>query len=418
MVLRRTFGELDKSLIREAIGFYPKEIYRYNSSSHTMTFPMGDRPSIIDFGYLQNYEDTSQYQSAEYDIIRFDELTHFDPDAYQYMISRLRGANSFPKQVKSSTNPGRQGHKYVKGRFIDGHEPLVPFTDSYNRSYLFIPSLVYENTFLMAADPGYIPRLEQLPESEREALLSGRWDAYSGLAFPEFDFITHTCDPFEIPEHWHRWMGCDNGYADPFSWGWYTVSPDGIVYKYREFTREYDDPKLLYTEQAEQVVDLMTHSRVDSRGIPETWKEKIDYIVAGKDAWNHHHRDESGKDLIDMYAAGGLTGFIPANTDRKLRKSIIHEYLRPIGVDPFTHKPISRFQVFRTCRTLISNLPDLVEDPKNAETYADCKEDHTIDETGYALISHHMAASKDPLPEKTLIQKHKEGKMRKNRRRH
>ena len=35
LILRRTFAELDKSLIRLALSLYPKEIYSFNQSSHT-----------------------------------------------------------------------------------------------------------------------------------------------------------------------------------------------------------------------------------------------------------------------------------------------------------------------------------------------------------------------------------------------
>ena len=60
-----------------------------------------------------------QYQSAEYDVIRFDELTHFTEFQYLYLMSRVRGANRYPKQIKSSTNPGGVGHGWVKRLFID-----------------------------------------------------------------------------------------------------------------------------------------------------------------------------------------------------------------------------------------------------------------------------------------------------------
>jgi hypothetical protein len=73
LILMRTFSELDKSLIRTSLAIFPKELYSFNSSSHIGKFKNG---SIIDFGYLANENDVYQYQSAEYDVIRFDELTH------------------------------------------------------------------------------------------------------------------------------------------------------------------------------------------------------------------------------------------------------------------------------------------------------------------------------------------------------
>ena len=72
LVLRRTFAELDKSLIRTSLALFPKEIYSFNSSSHTGRFKNG---SIIDFGYCATENDVYQYQSAEYDVIRFDDTS-------------------------------------------------------------------------------------------------------------------------------------------------------------------------------------------------------------------------------------------------------------------------------------------------------------------------------------------------------
>ena len=120
IIFRRTFPDLEKSLIRVSQSFYPREACKYNITTHTWRFKNG---SIIDFGYIGKESDVYQYQSAEYDVIRFDELTHFTEYMYTYMISRCRGANLFPKYVKSSTNPGGIGHSWVKARFIDIGEP-------------------------------------------------------------------------------------------------------------------------------------------------------------------------------------------------------------------------------------------------------------------------------------------------------
>lgn len=104
LILRRTFPELEKSLIRTHLELYPLGIYTYNSGNHMGKFKNG---SIIDFSYCDNEKDVYKYQSAEYDVIRFDELTHFTESMYIYLLSRIRGANDYPKMAKSSTNPRR-----------------------------------------------------------------------------------------------------------------------------------------------------------------------------------------------------------------------------------------------------------------------------------------------------------------------
>ena len=72
LVLRRTYAELEKSLIRVSLGLFPREIYSYNATGHVGRFKNG---SLLDFGYCAGENDVFQYQSAEYEVIRFDELT-------------------------------------------------------------------------------------------------------------------------------------------------------------------------------------------------------------------------------------------------------------------------------------------------------------------------------------------------------
>ena len=114
IIFRRTFPDLERSIIRVSLELFPLKVASYNTSKHTWTFKNG---SILDFGYIDNEKDVYQYQSAEYDVIRFDELTHFTEYMYVYMISRCRGANPYPKGLKSSTNPGRNW-SYVGKRKI------------------------------------------------------------------------------------------------------------------------------------------------------------------------------------------------------------------------------------------------------------------------------------------------------------
>jgi hypothetical protein len=158
LILRKTFAELEISIIRTMLSVYPTDICRYNASSHTFRFTNG---SIIDCGYIGTDNDVTRYQSAEYDVIRFDELTHFSEYQYTYMLSRVRGANNFPKQVKSSTNPGSIGHQWVKARFVDCLVPdIEKKIDSTTR--VFIPAKVTDNRFLMDSDPTYLDRLQAL----------------------------------------------------------------------------------------------------------------------------------------------------------------------------------------------------------------------------------------------------------------
>ena len=207
IIFRRTFGELDKSIIRTALEIYPRALCSYNDSKHMYTFQNG---SIIDFAYCDNEKDVYRYQSAEHDVIRFDELTHFNESQYVYLISRCRGANNYPKCIKSSTNPGGVGHSWVKKRFIDiGAPDTIITTDTGTR--MFIPAFVQDNKFLVEADPGYVTRLENLSEKDKQALLYGDWDIFEGQYFNEFSRRLHVVSGVELPEHWRRYVCIDYG---------------------------------------------------------------------------------------------------------------------------------------------------------------------------------------------------------------
>lgn len=205
---------------------------------------------------------------------------------------------------------------------------------------------------------------QEFPRTEEEALSAGE-----NVSFPEFSEEIHVCEPFEIPAHWRRWASVDNGYNDPFAWYKAAVSEDGTVYIYYEYSRWREEPKVIYSDQASIFANSMIYKNTFSNTLDF---EKLDYIVAGKDAWNQHHRDSSGKNLIDYYREGGLTrvGFIPAVTDRKLRKAVLHEYLKPY-IDENTGKLTAKLQIFSTCTYLISILPQLVNDDRDPEKVAD-----------------------------------------------
>lgn len=242
--------------------------------------------------------------------------------------------------------------------------------------------------------------LQEYPATPEDAFSAGE-----ATAFPEFDIEIHTCDPIEIPEHWRRWMSVDNGYDHPFCWLWYAVSEDGDVYVYREFTREREDPKILYTEQAYSVVEKSTHAKLEGGNIIVE-PEDLDFCVAGLDAWNTHHRDTTGKVLIDYYREGGIKlGFKKAITDRRLRKAVVHEYLKVIEEGDTKR---SKLHIFKTCKRLIETLPKLPKDNDDPEKVADCAIDDPYDSLSYGLVTYHVERSIGLTTEPPMIRKHKD----------
>ena len=332
LILRRTFAELDKSLIRVALALYPRDIYSFNSSSHSGKFKNG---SCIDFGYCATENDVYQYQSAEYDCIRFDELTHFTEAQYVYLISRVRGANGYPKQIKSSTNPGGVGHGWVKRRFVDPAPHGERFIGDDGMERIFIPSLLTDNSFLCRGDPQYKARLLALPERERRALLYGDWNIFEGQYFTEFNAKTHVCTPFTVPSSWRKYRTVDYG-LDRLVCLWIAVAPDGCAYVYRE----YCESNLPISESAKAIRERTPAG------------EEIYATLAPPDLFAR--TQETGRTKASIFSEHGVT-FTKTSNDRETGWLAIKELLLDRGGGP-------KLRIFSFCTELIRCLPALIID--------------------------------------------------------
>lgn len=379
IIFRSTFADLEKSLIRVSLEIYPLSIADYNSSKHTWKFSNG---SIIDFGYIQYEKDVYQYQSAEYDVIRFDELTHFTEFMYTYMISRCRGANPYPKRIKSSTNPGGVGHVWVKERFIDIGEPNTMHTCKLETGQevtrIFIPSLVTDNKFMLDYDPDYIKRLDALPEKERKALKYGDWDIYDGMFFPEFKRRIHVIEPFQIPDTWNRYIAMDYG-LDMFAVLFIAVDTKGKAYVYNEIHKS----NLIVSEARQTLKSIMR-------------QYKYKFIYAPPDLWNRNR--DTGKSTAELFLEGNIhltkasnnriSGWLNVKEWLKVKK-VRHEQTGKLYED-------SDLKIFSNCINLIKYLPQLQHDEKDPNDVATEPHEptHITDALRYFCVSR-VAPSKE-----------------------
>ena len=338
LILRRTLPELEKSLVRAALSIYPRELFTYKSAKHEGIFKNG---SVIDFGYCDAENDVYRYQSAEYDVIRFDELTHFTEQMYVYLISRVRGANAFPKQIKSSTNPGGIGHGWVKSRFIDIGKPNVE-----HLGRIFIPSRVTDNSFLMKADPGYAERLKKLSKKDREALLFGNWDIFDGQYFTEWNRDIHVIEPFVIPPDWRRYFVMDYG-LDMLAGYWIAVDMYGRAYVYREIY----ESGLIISAAASRIRALSA--------------EKVYASIAPPDLWNR--RQDTGKSAAEIFAENGIA-LSAAQNDRVQGWYNLKEWLAPYRDEK--GEMCASLRVFSNCINLIRTLPAITVSSKNPNDVA------------------------------------------------
>ncbi len=350
LVLRRTLPELEKSLVRVSLELFPREVYRYSESKHTGSFTNG---SILDFGYCDSETDVYRYQSAEYDVIRFDELTHFTEQMYLYLMSRLRGTKDFPRAMKSSTNPGGIGHSWVKRRFIDIGEPGKIHSKG-NGKRLFIPATVFENKALIKNDPDYVKRLKNLSEKDRRQLLDGDWDTNEGQYFSEWRRELHVCEPFAIPKNWRRYFAMDYG-LDMLAGYWIAVDEGDNAFVYREVYQS----GLIISEAAKKILEAQGND------FPEIY-------IAPPDMWNR--RQDTGKSVAELFLDFGIMLF-KASNDRVQGWYCLKEWLHPRKNEFGEIKP--RLRIFSNCTEVIRTLPALCFDERNPNDVGDRVHEYT-----------------------------------------
>lgn len=362
LVLRRTYRELENTLMRVSMEIYPQEVCKYNQSDKVWRFTNG---SIIEFGAIDIDSDVYKYQSAEYDIIRFDELTHFTEFQYTYLLSRIRGTNGYPKQMKSSTNPGGVGHTWVKERFIDPAPPGEEFTvrkrNGRSLTRVFIPAKVDDNKFLMESDPDYKDRLLELSERDQAALLRGEWDLDMGRFFDMWAPGVHVIKPFDIPSHWRRYVTIDYG-LDMLAALWIAIDEQGYEYVYREYCEGKDcgdGHKGLFAGEAAEAVAKRCEG------------ETIEKFFAPPDLWNR--RQETGRSIADYFREAGCP-LVKTSNDRVNGWSAVGEHLKVTEDEQGI--PTSKLRFFNTCRMIIKCLPALQPDSKRPSDVS--KEPHNI----------------------------------------
>lgn len=257
LLLRRSYQDLAKPealMDRAHTWLDPHDEVHWDSTTKTFTFPSGAR---LEFGYLGTKKDLDQYQSAEYQSVGYDELTQFEETEYRYLFSRLRrpelpcrycdlpleveggyvhdpradfehrnmddprvqriacdlpepdetvleeyppsdkdGRSIFevPLRMRSATNPGNRGHRWVKQRFIEQGKA---------ESRPFVPAKLEDNPYVNRDE--YASNLQELDPVTRERLLSGDWEVRAGGGYFDrswFNFARRPPADARVVRYW------------------------------------------------------------------------------------------------------------------------------------------------------------------------------------------------------------------------
>ncbi len=368
----------------------------YHDTKHTWFFPSGAK---IILGSIPHDKDRFKHQGIAYDFIGFDELTHFSQKVYDYLRSRNRanGPGTRPR-IRATANPGGKGHGWVKERFITAAPPEKTVWERVNvrlpdgstqrkwSSRTFIPSSVFDNPALLENDPNYLTRLAALPTAEREALLYGNWDSFTGQYFSEWKndpshYLdrrwTHVIEPFDIPSHWKIYRSYDFGSARPFSCGWWAVDTEGTLYRIAEFYGCTGTPneglKWPPERQFARIAEI-------EREHPYLKGKRI-LGVADPSIWNK----DRGVSVAENASKYGIY-FQPGDNSRITGWMQVHNRLQ------FDDEGRARMYFFNTCKNAIRTIPALVHSESMVEDLDSDGEDHIADEVRYMCMLHPVKA--------------------------
>ncbi|HEV2101811.1 MAG TPA: hypothetical protein VGR58_03440 [Candidatus Acidoferrum sp.] len=392
LLLRRTFPELESSLLTYFRRDVPRDAYRdYNEAKHVVTWHNG---STTRFGYCRNENDVYQYQGAEFLFIGIDELTHFTLKQWQFLTSRNRcpiakytrgereGRDVKPCMA-GATNPGNIGHAWVKALWVDRVAPAgFERPELYEAGdYEFVRARIEDNP-IYANDVNYKKTLAALPDRLRRAFLEGDWSVLDGQYFDLFERGRHTArvESLRLEEWAPRWISIDWGFRHPSAVYWHSASPSAVisnqssVISQKESGRD-DNARRIVTYR-EFVQNELSPRMLGQAIVERTGRERIREIYLSPDAFARRTSEASiAEQLGDVLEQNGLPRPVPANDDRIGGWQLMYQLLER-----------DAWMIAEKCPRLIECLPLLVRDDRRVEDVRKMEGDDAADAARYGLV--------------------------------
>jgi hypothetical protein len=325
--------------------------------------------------------------------------------------------------IKQNGSVWISGNSYFRTRFVQParqgnillNETRTVLGKAQTLLRIYIPSKATDNTYLMAADPDYVNRLNRLPAAERAAKADGDWWTFSGQVFEDWRTepfpdeprnAQHVCEPFQIPSYWPKVLSIDWGYAALTIGGWYAINPcpsvkyPAKIYKYREYTCKKTkistwaaDMRRLSGE--ETYTDLvMDPSGWQERGDPVNIAEQFAKVF-GRQPRKAQNNRVGGKLLLQellrwrprparYVPQSGFNDELASKIRRMQGPAAYEEYCK-LFLPEEEERFLPQFQVFSTCAKTIETIPLCVYDKDRPEDVAEFDGDDPYDETRYGV---------------------------------
>lgn len=405
IIFRRSLTEFTEIKLR-AHELFPKAGGIWKEQKHEWHFPNygdADTHAIVRFRYLESLDEVSKYEGHSYPWMLIDEVGDWEDGTkfFRLLASNRYGRANIPTiRFRLTCNPGGRGHAWLKQYFVDP-APLgyVPVWDEALKLYrMLIPAKLEDNVIGRQNDPNYEHRMMRLGSAALvRALRHGDWNVVAGAYFARFS-ARNILRPFDIPEHWQRFVAYDPGYSDPFALTWWAVSdgqrvgdtklPKGAIVCYREWIGERDtfQPgeirglQLGIEETAERIHHLEGRYAEDG-SFDARRGEQIAYRVAGHDLWEN----KRGISDFELFAKYGIY-FQRAEIARKPGWRLMDQEIAGHVLDGDT-EPTPMMYWLSSCPKCIEYIPLMQHDKKDAEDVEESPNDHAPDSCRYAKKS-------------------------------
>lgn len=295
-------------------------------------------------------------------------------DAFNMLDESIRGEipkeTGLFKQITLTFNPWSESH-WMKARFFDADpDPdILAMTTNYMC-----------NEWLDEADLKVFETMKEQNPTRYKVAGLGDWGIDGGQVFEEWiddpnhykdRYWTHVIDPFEIPKYWKVWRSFDFGYSKPFSVGWYTADPDGVIYRIRELYGCTGTPNEGVKWNPDKIGEEIHRIETEDPLL----KGRRIMGIADPSIF-----DESRGESVAAMMERRFVWFDPGDNHRIPGKMQCHYRLA------FDENGVPQFYVFRTCKHFIRTIPLLKYDEKDVEDIDTDLEDHIYDEWRYMMM--------------------------------
>jgi PBSX family phage terminase large subunit len=291
--------------------------------------------------------------------------------------NRLRGPNldwfwlDEPALMKAITFKIMQG-RIRRSANAEGYITGTPAGYDYIYDLFYIADKAnFKMVNCATKDNIYLPKdyVEDLYDSYTgtfaEQELEGKFVAFEGLVYKDFDREKHIIEPFEIPRGWRKVRGIDFGYVNPFACLWIAFDEDNRAYIYRE---HYQRKRL-----------IKEHAAIINKynDLP-----KYDYTVS-----DHDSQDQA--ELVEH-------GIYTINADKNVSQGIqkISNRLKIQGDE----KP--RLFIFENCINTIKEISQYSWKEGKEEPIKE--NDHTMDIIRYIIMKEDKYGSQNIGKQKTI----------------